>query len=618
MVATIGGMYAELGTNVIEFKRDMKQAADAVKTSQARMNKNIHKINTSFKSASKSLKSFKVAAFGAAGAITAVAGSFTIAKKFIEANDAIAKTADKLGITTNLLQEYQFAAQLSGVSTNTLDMAVQRFTRRAAEAANGTGEAKDALRELGVQLRDTNGNMLPTEQLMNQVADGLATVHEPAERLRLAFKLFDSEGVAMINMLKGGASGLKEMRDEAHKTGGVIDESILRKSENSNDALFKLGQTLKVEMNTSLAKISPSVVAIGESLASLMPIITKLTQGILWVFEKLAKSIEFVVSGITKSIEYIGEKVTKVVDNVKGAFGDNGIAETVKKDAVAFNESAALYKDGITVYQNEVDMLEKAQAQLKRAVEVDQRKAELSTKAHEELAKAKDNVAKANDKTKESNKDLYDKTDAIAGAKNALKEYAKYAKNVGEQVSDAVGSAISGLEDTMVDFVTTGKLNFKDLANSILADMARIMMRQAIVAPLMQGLGTAMGVPMFHTGGVVGAPAQMTSVSSPNTFRNAPRFHTGGRVGGLGPDEVPAVLLKGERVLNREETAAYESSAGGSIVVNNTFQISTGVQDTVRHEIQSLMPQIQKQTTNAVEVAISRGGNLSKQVRARR
>ena len=44
-----------------------------------------------------------------------------------------------------MLQELRFAAKASGIEQQTLDMALQRFTRRAAEAAQGTGEAKDAM-----------------------------------------------------------------------------------------------------------------------------------------------------------------------------------------------------------------------------------------------------------------------------------------------------------------------------------------------------------------------------------------------------------------------------------------------------------------------------------------
>jgi hypothetical protein len=77
----------------------------------------------------------------------------------------------------------------SGVEQQTLDMARQRFTRRAAEAAQGTGEAKDALASMGVALRDQDGHLRRSEDLLADVADAFARMKDPAERMRLAFKL---------------------------------------------------------------------------------------------------------------------------------------------------------------------------------------------------------------------------------------------------------------------------------------------------------------------------------------------------------------------------------------------------------------------------------------------
>jgi hypothetical protein len=68
----------------------------------------------------------------------------------ISAADAIGKTADKIGVGVEALQELRYAAKASGVEQQTLDMALQRFARRAAEAAQGTGEAKDALAQMGI------------------------------------------------------------------------------------------------------------------------------------------------------------------------------------------------------------------------------------------------------------------------------------------------------------------------------------------------------------------------------------------------------------------------------------------------------------------------------------
>jgi hypothetical protein len=83
------------------------------------------------------------------GAAT-VGGLGALIDRSISAAYAIGKTADKIGVGVEALQELRFAAKASGVEQQTLDMALQRFTRRAAGATQGTGEAKDALAQMGI------------------------------------------------------------------------------------------------------------------------------------------------------------------------------------------------------------------------------------------------------------------------------------------------------------------------------------------------------------------------------------------------------------------------------------------------------------------------------------
>ena len=80
--------------------------------------------------------------------------------------------------------------------------------------------------------------------------------------------------------------------------------------------------------------------------------------------------------------------------------------------------------------------------------------------------------------------------------------YYKSISNFGAQVGDAVINTFQGLEDQLTNFVTTGKLSFADLANSIIADIARIAIRQAIIAPLVGGVGKIFKLPGFANGGV--------------------------------------------------------------------------------------------------------------------
>lgn len=146
---------------------------------------------------------------GALEGVATVGGLTALVDRSISAADAVAKTADKIGVGVEALQELRYAASLAGIEENTLDMALQRFTRRAAEAAKGTGEAKDALASMGIALKDQDGNLRSSEDLLSDVAATFQAIEDPAERVRLAFKLFDSEGVALVNLLAQGADALE-------------------------------------------------------------------------------------------------------------------------------------------------------------------------------------------------------------------------------------------------------------------------------------------------------------------------------------------------------------------------------------------------------------------------
>ena len=82
--------------------------------------------------------------------------------------------------------------------------------------------------------------------------------------------------------------------------------------------------------------------------------------------------------------------------------------------------------------------------------------------------------------------------------KSPLKSFADSAFKFAEQAENAVVNAFKGMEDAMVKFVMTGKLNFRDLANSIISDLTRMLVRAAVTKPLFSFL-----FPGLADGGVV-------------------------------------------------------------------------------------------------------------------
>ena len=206
-----------------------------------------------------SVLNMKTAIVGAVGG----AGFGALIQSSINAGDELAKTADKLGVTTEALAGLRHAAELTGVSTGTMDMAMQRFTRRAAEAAKGTGEAKGALRELGIDAESIV--RLPLDEQMNVVAEAMSGVESQSDKVRLAMKLFDSEGVALVNTLGGGADALKAMTEEAEHLGLTLSRTDTAQMEAANDAITRLKGVFEGLTNQLGVAFSPIITFVADA-----------------------------------------------------------------------------------------------------------------------------------------------------------------------------------------------------------------------------------------------------------------------------------------------------------------------------------------------------------------
>ncbi|WP_340109457.1 phage tail tape measure protein [Pikeienuella sp. HZG-20] len=216
MASVIGSLRANLGLDSAQFEKGLDRSTRRMKG----FSRDADRLGRSIGVALRGL----LPALGAAAFVRA-------ADRALTSLDNIGKTAAKLGLTTDALQELRSAGEQSGVAMGTVDMALQRFVRRVEEARNGTGEAKGALEEMGIALNDASGAARPTEDILNDVADAMAGMDTEGAKLRVAFKLFDSEGAALVNTLGEGSGALDGMRRRARDLGSVIGGDVIANAE---------------------------------------------------------------------------------------------------------------------------------------------------------------------------------------------------------------------------------------------------------------------------------------------------------------------------------------------------------------------------------------------------
>lgn len=229
---------------------------------------------------------------GVTGPLAAAGGAaVAMAKRFAAAGDEIAKTAAKVGVGGEALQELRFAAEQSGVEAGTLDMALQRFSRRVGEAAQGGGELKDTLEQYGIAVTDAEGKTRSVEAVFADLADAVASTDSQSEQLRISFKAFDSEGAALVNLLRGGSDEVAALREQFRELGLGISGETLAVSERFAGQWNIVTQQLQAAGTAIADQLLPVLVN------DLMPIM-----------------IDTVIPGLVKAGQAVGDLITWFAD----------------------------------------------------------------------------------------------------------------------------------------------------------------------------------------------------------------------------------------------------------------------------------------------------------------
>ena len=244
-----------------------------------------------------------------AAGITAVIGSLTLAgklftdttvavgrytMKMLEADDRLQKLSHRLKVSTDWLSQMQYAAASGGVSFETFAMGVQRMTRRLAEAAKGGGEAQGAIKELGLDLNALM-QMRPEDQFY-AIATALDSVQNGSDRVRLAMRFFDTEGVALLQMIEGGGDALRKWEQKADKAGATLKQQVAENAAKASDAILDLNKEIDRIKNNFVRNFYPTIEAVARTAADVLeetaPYFETLTKTFFISVERIGLGLE--------------------------------------------------------------------------------------------------------------------------------------------------------------------------------------------------------------------------------------------------------------------------------------------------------------------------------------
>ena len=173
--------------------------------------------------------------------------------------DEILTQSAVTGLSTEALQEYQYAAELVDVSLDTLTSSQSKMIRSMDAARRGSKEQAEAFDKLGISVQNADGTLRDAQDVFGDVIDALGAISNETERDAIAMTIFGRSARDLNPLIKAGSDGLRELAQEAHDVGYVMGEEALDALGAVDDQLQRMNRSGEALKNQIAVGMAPAV-----------------------------------------------------------------------------------------------------------------------------------------------------------------------------------------------------------------------------------------------------------------------------------------------------------------------------------------------------------------------
>ena len=262
-----------------------------------------------------------------AGVTTAVTGmgvAFTNgAKDVANYGDNVDKMSQKLGLSAEAYQKWDYVIQLSGADIDSMSTGLKTLTNKLDSARNGSKGAVETFERLGISMEELEG--ASREEVFEKTIKAFQGMEDSAERASLANKLFGRSGQELTPLFNQTAESTEELLKKAEDYGMVMSDEAVKASAEFNDSLTTLSQTTEGLKNRLMGDFLPSL--------------TKVTDGLSKIFTGDMSGADDIVKGIKDLVRRLSEEIPKFAE--LGSKIVSGLAEAVLEGAPILFEQGA-------------------------------------------------------------------------------------------------------------------------------------------------------------------------------------------------------------------------------------------------------------------------------------
>ena len=194
----------------------------------------------------------------------------SMTKKSAEYAKEIKTFSSVTGQSVESLQEFDYAAEMIGVSSDRIRDSLKETTNKMQEARDGNEATAAAYAKLGVSITDANGNLRSAEDVFYDTIDALGQMENRTERDALAMDLMSESAQELNPLIDAGSGALKKYADEAHDMGYVLDNEALTALTEVDDAYQRLQKSQEGAKNQLSAEFAPYLTEFYEKITKLI------------------------------------------------------------------------------------------------------------------------------------------------------------------------------------------------------------------------------------------------------------------------------------------------------------------------------------------------------------
>ncbi len=265
------------------------------------------------------------AALGALAAGTAAVAKLATtvvdgAKETAALGDNIDKMSQKIGISAQAFQEWDYIFSQNGADISILETGMKTLSSAVADAGNGSKSAQEKFKQLGLSFDDLG--KMSQEDMFGAVIEQLQTMPEGAERTALAADLLGKSAMELGPLLNQTAEDTAALKDQAHELGMVMTDEAVKASADFTDAQDNLRRAVTGAKGRLMGDFLPGLTAVTNGLADLAAGNDGAVEHIQSGFKDIAGAVTNSMPQIVGAISGMAVSIAEVAPDLVRALAD--------------------------------------------------------------------------------------------------------------------------------------------------------------------------------------------------------------------------------------------------------------------------------------------------------